>query len=97
MFPRGEVGAGVLVVSLSYGLSGPAITVAVLSLILNLLCSGLFIIIVKRLLVQAEPHTAPLKSYKQAAADHEGDLQHAAFNGNAFSSSLSHKLPRKAS
>jgi len=35
MFPRGEVGAGVLVVSLSYGLAGPALTVAVLSLALN--------------------------------------------------------------
>lgn len=50
MFPRGEVGAGVIVVSLSYGLGGPALTVAVLSLALNLLGTGLFIVIVKRLL-----------------------------------------------
>ena len=35
MFPRGEVGAGVLVISLSYGLGGPALTVAVLSLALR--------------------------------------------------------------
>lgn len=50
MFPRGEVGAGVLVVSLSYGLGGPSLTVAVLSLALNLVCTGFFIIIVKKLL-----------------------------------------------
>lgn len=49
MFPRGEVGAGVLVVSLSYGLSGPAITVAALSLALNLILTGVFIFAVRRL------------------------------------------------
>ena len=58
MFPRGEVGAGVLVISLSYGLGGPALTVAVLSLALNLLCTGLFILAVKRLIapVAGDPH-----------------------------------------
>lgn len=50
MFPRGEVGAGVLVISLGYGLGGPALTVAVLSLALNLLCTGLFIVAVKKLI-----------------------------------------------
>ncbi len=50
MWPRGEVGAGVLVVSLSYGIGGPILTVAVLSLALNLLCTGVFILIVKRLI-----------------------------------------------
>ncbi len=50
MWPRGEVGAGVLVLSLSYGIGGPIVTVAMLSLALNLLLTGLFIIIVKRLL-----------------------------------------------
>lgn len=50
MWPRGEVGAGVLVVSLSYGIGGPILTVAVLSLALNLLCTGLFIVVVKRLI-----------------------------------------------
>ncbi len=49
MFPRGEVGAGMLVLSLSYGIHGPALTVAALSLALNLLCSGLFILAIKRL------------------------------------------------
>lgn len=49
MFPRGEVGAGVLVVSLGYGLGGAALTAAVLSLALNLLLTGVFIAAVKRL------------------------------------------------
>jgi len=50
MWPRGEVGAGVLVISLSYGIGGNVVTVAALSLALNLLLTGLFILIVKRLL-----------------------------------------------
>lgn len=50
MFPRGEVGAGVLVVALSYGLGGATLTVAVLSLALNLLLTGVFIVCVKGLL-----------------------------------------------
>jgi len=49
MWPRGEVGAGVLVVSLSYGIGGPIVTVAVLSLALNLVLTGVFIVIVRRL------------------------------------------------
>jgi hypothetical protein len=47
MFPRGEVGAGMLVLAVSYGVTGPALTVAALSLALNLLCSGLFVLVIK--------------------------------------------------
>ncbi len=50
MWPRGEVGAGVLIISLSYGIGGQIVTVAALSLALNLLLTGVFIYIVKRLL-----------------------------------------------
>jgi hypothetical protein len=50
MFPRGEVGASMLVVSVSYGIAGPALTVAVWSLALNLLCSGFFVLIIKSLI-----------------------------------------------
>jgi Kef-type K+ transport system membrane component KefB len=50
MFPRGEVGAGVLVISLSYGIGGPMIIVAMCSLVLNLLLTGVFILIVRRLI-----------------------------------------------
>jgi Kef-type K+ transport system membrane component KefB len=50
MWPRGEVGAGVVVVGLKYGVGGPIVTVAVLSLAVNLLLTGVFIWLVKRLL-----------------------------------------------
>jgi Kef-type K+ transport system membrane component KefB len=50
MWPRGEVGAGVLIISLSYGIGGIMLTVAMLSLALNLLLTGLFIVFVKKLL-----------------------------------------------
>lgn len=50
LFPRGEVGAGVLAVSLSYGITGPFVAIGFLSLALNLILTGGFIVIVKRLL-----------------------------------------------
>jgi Kef-type K+ transport system membrane component KefB len=56
MFPRGEVGAGVLLISLSYGISQLAFTVAMLSLVLNLVLTGFFIWIVQRLIKSAEKH-----------------------------------------
>ena len=57
MWPRGEVGAGVLVVSITYGIGGDMLAVATLSLALNLLLTGVFIAAVKRLLAGA-PRTA---------------------------------------
>jgi len=54
MFPRGEVGAGVLVISISYGIGGLPLTVAMLSLALNLVLTGVFIVVVKRLLAGAD-------------------------------------------
>ncbi len=56
MWPRGEVGAGVLVISLSYGIGGPVVTVAMLSLALNLGLTGFFIYAAKKI-------TKPLPSY----------------------------------
>jgi hypothetical protein len=49
MFPRGEVGAGVLVIASApaYAVSAAARNAASLSLVLNLICSGLFIVLVK--------------------------------------------------
>ena len=61
MWPRGEVGAGVLVISLSYGIGGSIVTIAMLSLALNLLLTGLFIYIVKQL-------TGSLPAFKQTSA-----------------------------
>jgi len=56
MFPRGEVGAGVLAIALAYGIGGPIIIVAMFSLALNLLLTGLFIIVVKYLIEQSDDH-----------------------------------------
>ncbi|HYO53884.1 sodium:proton antiporter [Archangium sp.] len=62
LFPRGEVGAGVLVVSLGYGISGTATTVALLSLSLNLLLTGLFIVGVKWLLAGPRSEATPVST-----------------------------------
>ena len=57
MWPRGEVGAGVLVLSLSYGIGGTIVTVVMLSLALNLALTGVFILVVRKLIdrVQEAP------------------------------------------
>lgn len=55
MFPRGEVGAGVLLVALGYGLEELPLTFAVFSLALNLLLTGVFIIAVQRLIAGEAP------------------------------------------
>jgi len=54
MFPRGEVGAAVLLIGLGYGFTGYVSTLAVLSLALNLILTGTFIWIVMRLLKEKE-------------------------------------------
>lgn len=43
MCPRGEVGAGIILLSLEYGIGGPIVSVAVLSLALNLLLTPVFV------------------------------------------------------
>jgi Kef-type K+ transport system membrane component KefB len=59
MWPRGEVGAGVLIISLGYGIGGPMIVVAALSLALNLVLTGVFIAVVRRLLRVQAVSTGP--------------------------------------
>ncbi len=58
LFPRGEVGAGILLLSMSYGIGGRMLAVAVLSLALNLVLSGVFIWWVKGLIISKEPSRA---------------------------------------
>jgi hypothetical protein len=55
MWPRGEVGAGVLIISVGYGLGGPIVTVAMLSLAVNLVLTGVFIIFVRKLVEDLLP------------------------------------------
>lgn len=50
MFPRGEVGAAVLLIGLSYGFGGYIMTLAMLSLALNLILTGVFVWVVIKLL-----------------------------------------------
>jgi Kef-type K+ transport system membrane component KefB len=61
MWPRGEVEAGVLIVSLGYGIGGPMITAAMLSLALNLVLTGAFILLVQWLVAgKGTPTSADL-------------------------------------
>lgn len=50
MMPRGEVGAGIILLSLEYGIGGPIVSVAVLSLALNLVLTPVFVYLVDCLL-----------------------------------------------
>ena len=53
MFTRGEVGAGIIFIAIGYRLGGPLLIIALLSLVLNLVLTGLFVIIVKQLALKA--------------------------------------------
>ncbi|PSV62091.1 sodium:proton antiporter [Photobacterium profundum] len=54
MWPRGEVGAGVLMISIGYGFGGPLVTISMLSLALNLILTGFFIMMVRSLIIGKE-------------------------------------------
>jgi len=49
MFTRGEVGAAIIFLSLGYGLGGPLLIISVLTIALNLILTGFFVLIVRRL------------------------------------------------
>ena len=51
MFTRGEVGAGVIFIALGYNIGGAALLISVLTLVLNLILTGGFVLIVKRLAI----------------------------------------------
>jgi hypothetical protein len=61
LWPRGEVGAGVLVVSLGYGIGGPVVVIAMLSLALNLMLTGVFIAIISRI-IRDDPEVVALRA-----------------------------------
>lgn len=58
MCPRGEVGAGIILLSLDYGIGGPIVSVAVLSLALNLILTPAFVYAVNWLVRTAQPERA---------------------------------------
>ena len=51
MFTRGEVGAGVIFIALGYNIGGSALLISVLTLVVNLILTGGFVLIVKRLAI----------------------------------------------
>ena len=53
MFTRGEVGAGVIFIALGYSLGGPALIISVLTLVLNLILTGGFVVWVKKLALRS--------------------------------------------
>lgn len=53
MFTRGEVGAGVIFIALGYHIGGPILLISVLTLVLNLILTGGFVVFVKRLALSA--------------------------------------------
>ena len=53
MFTRGEVGAGILIIALGYNLGGPILIISILSLVLNLVATGGFVLIVRYLAKKA--------------------------------------------
>ena len=53
MFTRGEVGAGVIVIAIGYGIQGPLLTISVLTIVLNLMLTGVFIVWVKKLALKS--------------------------------------------
>ncbi len=54
MFTRGEVGAGVIFIALGYNLGGPALVISALTLVLNLVLTGGFVVVVKHLALKAQ-------------------------------------------
>ena len=67
MMPRGEVGAGIILLSLEYGISGPIVSVAVLSLALNLLLTPAFVYAVNYLIRTAPKNIHnPPKNYPES-------------------------------
>lgn len=53
MFTRGEVGAGIIFIALGYNLGGPALVISVLTIVLNLILTGMFVLWVKKLALKS--------------------------------------------
>ena len=53
MFTRGEGGAGIIFIALGYNLGGPALVISVLTLVLNLILTGIFVLWVKNLALRS--------------------------------------------
>jgi uncharacterized protein YaiL (DUF2058 family) len=65
MCPRGEVGAGIIVISIEAGISGPAIQLAVVCLVINLVLSGAFVTWTRQLARASEVRVARAKAARR--------------------------------
>lgn len=54
MFTRGEVGAGIIFIAIGYSLGGPLLIISLLTIILNLVLTGFFVVLVKKLAIKAQ-------------------------------------------
>ena len=54
MFTRGEVGAGIIFIAIGYGLGGPLLAISLLTILTNLILTGFFVLIVKKLALKAD-------------------------------------------
>lgn len=53
MFTRGEVGAGIIFIAIGYNIGGPLLAISVLTLVLNLVLTGFFIVFVRKLALRS--------------------------------------------
>jgi hypothetical protein len=53
MFTRGEVGAGIIFIAIGYNIGGPLLAISVLTLVLNLVLTGFFIVLVRKLALKS--------------------------------------------
>jgi uncharacterized protein HemX len=67
MCPRGEVGAGIIVISIEAGIKGPAIELAVVCLVINLVLSGAFVTWTKQLARASEHRVAVARAARRQA------------------------------
>merc|ERR1719487_47400 len=65
MCPRGEVGAGIIVISIRAGISGPAVELAVVCLVINLVLSGAFVTWTRQLAHASELRVARAKAERR--------------------------------
>merc|ERR1719327_1477179 len=66
MCPRGEVGAGIIVIAIEAGIKGPAIELAVVCLVINLVLSGAFVTWTRQLTRGSQERVAKLKEEAMA-------------------------------
>lgn len=52
MFTRGEVGAGIIFIAIGYNIGGPLLIISILTLLLNLLLTGFFVLLVRKLTIK---------------------------------------------